>query len=122
MKFPKNFATLLGFLLCFPLTVSAAELAAPGTPARKLQRGFLNVALSPAEISNEIMKFKKTETALPSWIAGMAIGIPKMITRSAVGIYEMVTAPLPVPSGYEPVMKPEFTWEYTKPLQEPSEA
>ena len=121
MKSPKNLAVILGFLLCFSSAASAAELAAPGTPVRKLQRGFLNVALSPAEITNEIMKLKKVDTALPSWVAGMTFGISKMVARSVVGIYEVVTAPVALPAGYEPVVKPEFTWEYTKPLAEPAE-
>jgi putative exosortase-associated protein (TIGR04073 family) len=123
MKSLRKLIAVFVLLLTFPLLASAAEIAAPGTAARKLQRGFLNVALSPAEVSNEIMKLKRIDTALPSWIAGMAIGIPKMVTRSMVGIYEVVTAPVPLPSGYEPVMMPEFTWEYTKPLEEvPAEA
>ena len=39
---------LLAFSL--PLMAAEAEIQGEGTPQRKLQRGFLNVALSPVEI------------------------------------------------------------------------
>ncbi len=27
-----------------------------------------------------------------------------------VGVYEFVTAPFPIPAGYEPILEPEFPW------------
>jgi putative exosortase-associated protein (TIGR04073 family) len=103
-----------------PFPASAAELAEPGTPARKLQRGFLNITLSPVEISNEIVKLQKADTALPSWTVGMIKGTFKALGRSVAGAYEILTAPFPVPAHYEPVVKPELTWDYLKPVDEPS--
>ena len=29
-----------------------------------------------------------------------------------VGVYEFVTAPLPAPSGFRPILQPEFPWDY----------
>ena len=120
MKIPRIFLLFAGTFLIFPLFASAAELAAPGTPARKLQRGFLNIALSPIEISNEVMKLKKTDAALPSWFIGMINGSFKAVGRSGAGLYEIITSPVPLPSGYEPFLKPEFTWEYLEPAPKPS--
>lgn len=70
------------------------------------------MALSPFEISHELAKVKKEDKAIPSWIGGMGRGAFYAVGRSLIGVYEVVTAPFPVPSGYEPVIHPEFPWEY----------
>jgi putative exosortase-associated protein (TIGR04073 family) len=118
MKHLVMVVSFFAFIACFAAPSPAAELAAPGTAARKLQRGFLNIALSPIEISNEIVNYQKADTILPSWIPGMIKGTFRMVGRGVIGAYEMVTAPVP---SYEPVVKPEFTWEYLKPLKDSSE-
>lgn len=90
---------------------SAAEVAPEGTIRRKLQRGFLNIALSPFEISHEIVNTQKYDTALPTWIAGFVKGTAKTGSRILVGTYEIVTSPIPVPAQYAPVLQPEFPWD-----------
>lgn len=93
-------------------TLQAAEVENEGTWQRKLQRGFLNVALSPLEISNELDKEKKNDTLPPSWIAGAGRGAAFMVGRALVGVYEMVTFPLAYPNCYKPVLQPEFAWQH----------
>lgn len=89
----------------------AAEIAPEGTIRRKLQRGFLNIALSPFEISHEIVNTQKYDTALPTWIAGFVKGTAKTGSRMLVGAYEIVTSPIPLPGQYAPVLQPEFPWD-----------
>lgn len=103
-------AVLLAFTL--PLMGQEAEIQGEGTPQRKLQRGFLNVALSPIEISNELSKEVRNDTFPPSWVAGLGRGAVYMVGRALVGVYEMVTFPLPYPANYKPVLQPEFTWQH----------
>ena len=100
---------LLTFSL--PLMAAEAEIQGEGTPQRKLQRGFLNVALSPFEISNELSKEVRNDTFPPSWIAGLGRGSIYAVGRALVGVYEMVTFPLPYPANYKPVLQPEFPWQ-----------
>lgn len=99
-------------LLNFVTLVQAAEVESEGTWQRKLQRGFLNVALSPLEISNELDKEKKNDTLPPSWIVGTGRGAAFMIGRALVGVYEMVTFPVAYPKDYKPVLQPEFAWQH----------
>ena len=101
---------LLAFSL--PLMAAEAEIRGEGTPQRKLQRGFLNVALSPIEISNELSKEVKNDTFPPSWVAGLGRGSIYAVGRALVGVYEMVTFPLPFPAHYKPVLQPEFEWQH----------
>ncbi len=103
---------LVSFLLVSQTGLFAAEMAAPGTPVRKLQRGFLNAVLSPFEISNEMDKEKKNETIPPSWFLGLGRGMIYSVGRSLVGIYEILTFPFSPPGDYGPVLQPEFPWEH----------
>ena len=111
----KILITLLA-LLAFSLPAMAAvapeaEIQGEGTPLRKLQRGFLNIALSPFELSNELSKEVKNNTVPPSWVAGLGRGSIYTVGRALVGVYEMVTFPLPLPANYKPVIQPEFPWQ-----------
>lgn len=111
-RLPKILTALLVLLvLSFPLLAAEAEIQAEGSPLRKLQRGFLNVALSPFEISNELSKEVRNNTIPPSWFAGLGRGSIYTVGRALVGVYEMVTFPIPCPANYKPVLFPEFPWE-----------
>ena len=81
---------------------------------RKLQRGFLNVALSPFEISNELSKEVRNDTFPPSWFAGLGRGAIFMVGRALTGVYEMATFAVPCPANYKPILQPEFPWELAK--------
>jgi putative exosortase-associated protein (TIGR04073 family) len=118
----KSTKTLIAFLvlLAFACPLIAAEVAPEAaiqgeqTCLRKLQRGFLNVALCPFEISNELAKEVRNDTLPPSWFAGLGRGSFYAVGRALVGVYEMVTFPLPYPAHYKPVLQPEFPWELAK--------
>ena len=108
--------TILSFVLLISLalvpSLFAAELAPEGTAVSKLQRGFLNVALSPIELSYALAQEKKHDDFIPSWMAGVGRGSFFTLGRALAGVYEMLTAPFPLPAGYEPVVYPELVWDY----------
>lgn len=112
----KNSLKILTAILAFSIYLipfsHAVEIESEGTPLRKLQRGFLNIALSPIEISNELDKEKRNETVPPSWVAGLGRGAAFTVGRALVGVYEMVTFPMPAPAGYQPILQPEFSWQH----------
>ncbi|MFA7254967.1 MAG: exosortase system-associated protein, TIGR04073 family [Candidatus Omnitrophota bacterium] len=115
----KTFITLF-VLLAFACPLMAAEVAPEatiqeeGTMLRKAQRGFLNIALCPFEISNELSKEVRNDTLPPSWFAGLGRGAFYMVGRALVGVYEVVTFPIPYPAKYKPVIQPEFPWQLAK--------
>ncbi|MBI3316779.1 MAG: exosortase system-associated protein, TIGR04073 family [Candidatus Omnitrophica bacterium] len=90
----------------------AAEMESPGTPLRKLQRGFLNIALSPMDISHEIRRDQKRDDIIPGWATGLGRGACFAAGRALAGVYEMLSFPIPFPANYEPVVTPEFVWEH----------
>ncbi|MFH1799600.1 MAG: exosortase system-associated protein, TIGR04073 family [Candidatus Omnitrophota bacterium] len=116
MQRPYTILIAMFVLLAFSLPAMAAvapeaEIQGEGTCLRKLQRGFLNVALCPFEISNELSKEVRNDTLPPSWVAGLGRGSIYAVGRALVGVYEMVTFPIPYPAKYKPVLSPEFPWQ-----------
>ncbi len=104
---------LLALLILVSQNAFAAAIESAG-PLRKLQRGFVNIALSPMEISTELAK-EKSENAdqmLPSWMSGSIRGVAFMGGRALAGLYDMVTFPVPFPKEYAPVVEPEFPWDH----------
>src|SRR5438093_1268852 len=43
---------------------------------------------------------------------GFGKGLGMIIPRTLVGVWEFVSAPFPLPAGYEPILSPEFPWSY----------
>ena len=108
----KKAAIILSLLFLFPcFSLPAAEIEPKGTMLRKLQRGAVNVLLSPIEIAVELAKVKNCDTFPPSWALGASRGSFYMIGRIVTGAYEIVTFPFPLPAGYAPILEPEFPWE-----------
>lgn len=109
-------------LLTVSSPVFATEMAEPGTPVRKLQRGFLNAALSPFELSNQLHIERKTDKFPPSWMEAIGRGTCYMVGRAVVGVGEMVTFFVPAPANYGPILQPEFPWELSPelPQQKPA--
>ncbi len=103
--------TLAGLMLAASNPLFATEIAAPGTPVRKLQRGFLNLALSPIDIFVEASRDKRDDSFAPTWFTGAGRGVFFMAGRALSGVYDIVTAPVPMPAGYEPLVSPEFPWQ-----------
>lgn len=112
MRFAKLLFAVFVFSMMSSSVVYGTEIEPEGTPLRKLQRGFLNVALSPIEISNELSKEMKHDTVPPSWLTGAGRGAVYMVGRALMGAYEIVTFPFPTPAGYKPILKPEFPWDH----------
>jgi putative exosortase-associated protein (TIGR04073 family) len=112
----KTLIALLALLVfSFPAMAAVApeaEIQGEGTPQRKLQRGFLNIALCPVEISHELSKEVRNDTVPPSWIAGLGRGSIYAVGRALVGVYEIVTFAIPFPAHYKPVLSPEFEWQH----------
>jgi putative exosortase-associated protein (TIGR04073 family) len=99
-------------LLLYASDLSAVEIAAKGTPVRKLQRGFVNIALSPIEVTTAWAQDKNTQSAVPSWATALGRGGLFMVGRALAGVYDMLTAPIPFPADYGPLVFPEFPWEH----------
>jgi len=111
----KKLLLIAAILTSVSIPSYAAELAESG-PIRKLQRGFLNIALSPMEISNELAveKHENHDQMPPSWMTGLVRGIGFTAGRALAGVYDIVTFPIPFPKEYGPIIQPELPWDKMK--------
>jgi putative exosortase-associated protein (TIGR04073 family) len=100
-------ALALGALL-LPATATAEEY----TAARKAGRGVAGMTLGFLEVPGNVVQETRTNGIFSGITVGFAMGLGKLVARELVGVYEFVTAPFAVPENYEPVLQPEFTWQY----------
>ncbi len=104
--------TILFVAIFLTPTLFAAPIASEGTRTRKLQRGFLNIVLSPIEISNEMAKEEDKEEFIPTWLTGMGRGACYAVGRALAGVYDLVTFAVSAPAHYDPLVYPEFPWDH----------
>lgn len=92
----------------FPGGATAAEY----TAARKLGRGLANMTCGFLEIPGNIVE--TTRERGPAWgfTLGFVTGLGRVVVRPLVGVYEFLSAPLEIPKGFEPIISPEFPWDY----------
>ena len=100
-------AVLFAFLLA-ALPAQAAEQSA----ARKVGRGLAALTCGFLEVPGNIVKLTRERNAVWGFTLGTAVGAGKIVPRVLVGAYEFLTAPLPYPSGFQPILQPEFPWGY----------
>jgi putative exosortase-associated protein (TIGR04073 family) len=99
-------AAALGATLALPLR------AAADTAPDKLGRGLAGMVAGVAELpGNMKVEIEDRGPAAGSFV-GFFKGIGMVVVREVTGVYEFVTAPLPVPEGYRPVLQPEYPWDY----------
>lgn len=81
------------------------------TSAQKFARGLAGMACGFLEIPGNIVK--ETQARGPvDFPIGLATGLGMTVTRELVGVYEFISAPFPVPSGFRPILTPEYPWDY----------
>ena len=106
---------LLALLILVSQNAFSAEIESSG-PLRKLQRGFVNIALCPMDITTELAKEKSenSDLMLPSYVSGAFRGVAFAGGRALAGVYDIVTFPIPFPKEYAPLVQPEFPWDHLK--------
>ncbi len=112
----KNFRTyrLVVFtaLMLFSFSNAYAQHSVAGrTSAQKFGRGLAGMTCGFLEIPGNIVKETHAKGAL-GFPIGLATGLGMTVTRELVGVYEFITAPFPMPSGFRPILTPEYPWDY----------
>jgi putative exosortase-associated protein (TIGR04073 family) len=81
------------------------------TAADKLGRGLAGITTGFLEVPGNIVKETRAKGAV-GFPIGLATGLGMLVTRELVGVYEFVSAPFPAPSGFRPILTPEYPWDY----------
>jgi len=77
----------------------------------KLVRGTANVMFGWCEIPRNIHIAIEDLDPLTGTIVGLARGTGQGLVRTGWGVWEVVTFPIPIPSEYRNMVKPEFVWQ-----------
>ncbi len=99
------FVVLLGMLVLTPP-------ARAQTAMRKAGRGLAGMTTSVLEVPGNMVAETRAQGPAIGIPLGFVKGLGMIVVRTLVGVYEFVTAPLPAPSGYRPILRPEFPWDY----------
>lgn len=106
-----NTARALGWAASLALLLAVAPAANAQTAAEKFGRGLAGMTCGFLEIPGNIVKETREKGAI-GFPLGLAYGLGMTVTRELVGVYEFVTAPFPVPAGFQPILSPEYPWGY----------
>lgn len=123
----RNIPVLVIAALCLSLAgaadAPAEEQSPPAVPARigtKLVRGLANLVTGVGEIPKQIYLIGQKEGWVQGTFRGPLEGIGMFIVRTVAGAYEVLTFPIPVPPGYQPMLLPEYVWQ-PEPASQPAE-
>ncbi|AMK77474.1 MULTISPECIES: exosortase system-associated protein, TIGR04073 family [Methylomonas] len=99
------------FAAPFALMMLISPNVPADTAAHKFSRGLAGMTCGFLELPGNIVKETNAKGAagLP---VGLAMGVGMIVTRELVGVYEFVSAPFPVPAGFQPILSPEYPWSY----------
>ena len=98
---------ILILVMLFAFVLSSVSFA--DNALTKLGRGTANVVTSPFEITKNMGEVKEKDGIFAGLTTGLFKGIFDTGKRLVVGVYEIATFPLPLPSGYKPIITdPEY--------------
>jgi putative exosortase-associated protein (TIGR04073 family) len=99
-------------LLATPIAAFADEPVEELTAARKLGRGFTGILTGVLEVPGNMVQEGREHGALYGATVGLLMGSGKLVARELIGVYEVLTAPFAAPPGYQPILEPEYPWQY----------
>ena len=103
----------IGSALVLALAVlGAATVADAQTWERKLARGLIAMTLGVLEVPGNMVVESDQRGPAEGLPFGFVKGLGMLVVRELVGVYEFVTAPLPAPEDFRPILEPEFPWDY----------
>lgn len=107
-------ATALGFALVAPAAQAYRDDTSRSgyTAMDKLGRGLAGMTTGFLELPGNIVAENRDHGAAAAATVGFAKGLGMIPVRELVGVYNFVTAPIPYPSGYRPILHPEYPWGY----------
>ncbi len=94
------------------LVLLVAPAAGAQTWERKLARGLAGMALGFLEVPGNMVVETQARGPSVGLPFGFAKGLGMIVVRELVGVYEFLTTPIPAPEDFEPILRPEFPWDY----------
>ena len=99
-------------LLATPIAAFAEDPVQELTATRKLGRGFMGILTGVFELPGNMVQEGREHGVLYGATVGLLMGTGKFVARELIGVYEVVTAQFQAPPGYQPILEPEYPWQY----------
>ncbi len=99
-------------VLIASLSTPALSQAVEYTAARKAGRGLAAMTTGFLEIPGNMVAESREHGAGAGIPLGFVFGLGKLVIRELVGVYEFLSSPFEAPAGFEPIIEPEFPWDY----------
>ena len=93
------------------VSVGTQEVAAQNA-LQKAIRGATGMTCGFMELPGNIHDTSVKEGAAKGWTLGFMKGIVMIPVRTVVGVYEFVSAPIPAPADFQPVLDPGTPFGY----------
>ena len=101
------------FIVSFVLLAFVGSSPMEGQSApHKLGRGLAGMTTAFLEVPGNMVAESNRRGPAVGVPVGFAIGCGMIVPRVLVGVYEFVSAPIPAPPGYRPILSPEYPWGY----------
>src|SRR5205809_5179199 len=82
------------------------------TPVDKAIRGFFGLTLAALEVPGNMAAMSRDDGLLYGLTVGLVKGAVAVPVRVVVSAVEFATAPFAVPTGYVPMLCPEYPFDY----------
>ena len=99
-------------LLTLALVLLVSTPVGAQTATRKWLRGLAGMTTAVLEVPGNMVAETRSRGPAEGLPLGFAKGLGMIIPRTLVGVWEFLSAPFPLPEGYEPILEPEFPWDY----------
>lgn len=104
-------AVVAGFCLWSTASAQAEDTLGAERIATKFVRGVANFTTGWLEIPKQISIVSREEGWVKGAMRGSIEGLGMFLARTLAGAYEILTFPVPLPPGYQPMLQPEYVWE-----------
>lgn len=103
-------------VLALSITAAAGSAGAAEATAERMAlkaaRGVDNTLLGLIGDRPKTVYYQSRDNGLPyGMTVGVVQGLAVGLARTGVGLYELATFPVPVPTGYRPILSPQFSLE-----------
>lgn len=106
-----GYGLVLGLAWVVLLSAGTQDAAAQNA-LNKAVRGAAGMTCGFMELPGNIYDTGAREGAAKGWTLGFVKGIVMIPVRTLVGVYEFVSAPIPVPENFAPVLDPPTPFGY----------
>lgn len=112
-RFPRIIAAIL-IACAFSFTLAASDVAEARqyTAGHKFRRGISNLSLGVLAIPGQMTHQTRKRGAATGLPLGFVQGVGWFVVSEMVGVWEFLTCPFEFPPRFEPVIEPEYPWQY----------